>query len=84
MVNGHCQRVLMFRAELVEGKASPGIESLEVELMTEEEIPWDELAFPVIRESLQRYYEDKKQGDFKLHYGDIRKLSNQELDIKHY
>lgn len=78
------QVYVMFRAELVEGRASPGIESLEVELMSEKDIPWDELAFPVIRESLLRYYEDKKQGSFKIHYGDIRKLSNQELDIKHY
>lgn len=78
------QVYVMFRADLVDGKASPGIESLEVALMTEQEIPWDELAFPVIRESLMRYFEDKRQGDFKLHYGDIRKLANQELDIKHY
>jgi ADP-ribose pyrophosphatase YjhB (NUDIX family) len=79
------QVYVMFRAELVSGKASPGVESLEVALMDESEIPWDELAFPVIRESLLRYFEDKRQGNnFKLHYGDIRRLSNQEFDIKHY
>ena len=79
------QVYVMFRAELVNGKASPGDESLEVALMDETEIPWDELAFPVIRESLLRYFEDKRQGnDFKLHYGDIRRLYNQEFDIKHY
>ena len=79
------QVYVMFRAQLVNGKASPGSESLEVALMDETEIPWDELAFPVIRESLQCYFEDKRQGnDFKLHYGDIRRLSIHEFDIKHY
>lgn len=79
------QVYVMFRAELVAGKASPGIESLEVALMDESEIPWDDLAFPVIRESLQRYFDDKRRGnDFALHYGDIRKISNQEHDVKHY
>ena len=67
----------MFRANLVAGKARPGIESLEVALMDETEIPWDDLAFPVSRESLLRYFEDKRQGNkFKLHYGDIQKLTN--------
>lgn len=79
------QVYVMFRADLVAGKASPGIESLEVAMMDETEIPWDELAFPVIRESLLRYFEDKRQGNkFKLHYGDIQKLTNSEFDIKHY
>ena len=79
------QVYVMFRAELVAGKASPGIESLEVALMNESEIPWDDLAFPVIRESLKRYFDDKRQGNkFKLHYGDIHKISNQEHKVKHY
>ena len=78
------QVYVMFRADLVAGKSSPGIESLEVALMDETEIPWDELAFPVIRESLLHYFEDKRQGNFKLHYGDIRRLDNSKLDIKHY
>jgi len=79
------QVYVMFRAQLVAGKASPGIESLEVALMDETEIPWDDLAFPVIRESLQRYFEDRREGSkFKLHYGDIRRQLNSEFDIKSY
>ncbi|MEJ2114505.1 MAG: NUDIX hydrolase [Gammaproteobacteria bacterium] len=78
------QVYVMFRAELVAGKASPGIESLEVALMNESEIPWDDLAFPVIRESLKRYFDDKRQGNkFNLHYGDIQKISYQERKVKH-
>lgn len=69
------QVYVMFRAQLVGGKASPGVESLEVALMDEKEIPWDDLAFPVIRESLQRYFEDRRKGNkFKLHYGNISRL----------
>jgi ADP-ribose pyrophosphatase YjhB (NUDIX family) len=78
------QVYVMFRAELIDGKASPGIESLEVALMDESEIPWDDLAFPVIRESLQHYFKDKRQGEFTLHYGDIRRLENRQLEITHY
>ncbi len=78
------QVYVMFRAELVNGQASPGIESLEVTMMDETEIPWDKLAFPVISESLKRYFDDKRQGNFKLHYGDIRKISNNDHEVKHY
>ena len=52
------QVYLMFRGELVRGYASPGAESLEVALMDEKEIPWEEIAFPVIKESLKLYFKD--------------------------
>lgn len=38
---------------------SPGIESLETKLFTEAEIPWDELAFPVVEKTLKHFYADK-------------------------
>lgn len=50
-----------------------GVESLEVELFTEEEIPWKNLAFlPVIR-TLQDFFADRKKGQFNLHISDITK-----------
>lgn len=40
---------------------SPGIESLETRLFTEEEIPWDLLAFPVVKQTLKNYYFDRNE-----------------------
>lgn len=79
------QVYVMFRGDLVEGKASPGIESLEISLMGEEDIPWDEIAFPVIKESLEVYFEDKRNNsNFKLRYGDMLKLPDKKFEIKRY
>jgi ADP-ribose pyrophosphatase YjhB (NUDIX family) len=65
------QIYLLFRATLLEPECQPGAESLEVGLFTEAEIPWRELAFPVIRETLTRYYQDRAAGAFGLHCGDL-------------
>ena len=65
------QVYLIFRAHLVVGNLHPGDESLEVRLFKEEEVPWDDLAFPVIRETLKAYFEDRSKGLFLFHIGDI-------------
>ena len=78
------QVYLMFRGELVQGYASPGVESLEVALMDEKEIPWEEIAFPVIKESLELYFKDKRLNNFTLHYGDLRRLPNHSYEVKRY
>ena len=41
-------------------------ESLEVQLFKEEEIPWDELAFPYIPILLKKIFLDMKSGEYKL------------------
>jgi ADP-ribose pyrophosphatase YjhB (NUDIX family) len=51
------QVYLMFHGELASDKVPPGTESLETGLFSADEIPWDQLAFPVIRKSLQLYIE---------------------------
>ena len=66
------QVYLMFRAELQEGKASAGAESLEVALFAEEDIPWDTLAFRPVRFTLQHFFADRKNGDFQFRIGDLR------------
>lgn len=66
----------MYRGDLVAGKASPGEESIETALLTEDEIPWAEIAFQVINETLQRYFQNRQQGRFDTHYGDIHKLDD--------
>jgi ADP-ribose pyrophosphatase YjhB (NUDIX family) len=50
---------LFYLARLVDLDFAPGIESLEVELFSEEEIPWDDLAFPTIRTTLELFFADR-------------------------
>ncbi|MCK5667152.1 MAG: NUDIX hydrolase [Thiotrichaceae bacterium] len=79
----------MYRGDLVDGEASPGIESLDTSLLTEDEIPWQNIAFHVIEETLRLYYQDKKQGRFKshsgkTHYGDIHKQDDNSYIVDYY
>ncbi len=67
------QVYLMFRGSLADGDFAPGEESLEVALLTEAQVPWDDLAFPVIRETLRLYFEDRSRGRFGFHMGDIHR-----------
>ncbi len=65
------QVYLMFQARLPELAFSAGDESLEVVLYSEDEIPWDDLAFPVIRKTLQCYFKDLKSGRLSFYMDDI-------------
>jgi ADP-ribose pyrophosphatase YjhB (NUDIX family) len=65
------QIYLMFRARLIDANFRPGKESMEVCLFTESEIPWDDLAFQVMREILMQYFKDRLNGLFPFHMGDI-------------
>jgi ADP-ribose pyrophosphatase YjhB (NUDIX family) len=66
------QVYMMFRARLLDTDVSPGIESLEVKLVTEDEIPWDQLAFAMVRRTLEHFLQDRKTGVFVPRFGDIR------------
>lgn len=48
-----------FRAELADLDFAVGIESLEVGLFEENEIPWDELAFRTVTRTLECYFRDR-------------------------
>jgi ADP-ribose pyrophosphatase YjhB (NUDIX family) len=52
---------IMYRAHLSKPEFSAGPESLEVELFTWNEIPWDELAFPTVYWALHHYMSVKGQ-----------------------
>ncbi|MDY6989941.1 MAG: NUDIX hydrolase [Thermodesulfobacteriota bacterium] len=65
------QVYVMFRCRLLDHDYRPGAESLEVRLLAEHEIPWDQMAFSSIRETLKRYFMDRKKGTFPLHMADI-------------
>lgn len=68
------QIYLMFRARLMDLDFAAGRESLEVKLFTEEEIPWDQIAFRVISETLKTYWGDRRRGLFPFTVGDIALL----------
>jgi len=58
---------LMFRGELREERYGAGPESLDAKLVDEQDIPWDELAFPSVRFTLQCFLEDRRKGEFGFH-----------------
>ena len=57
------QIYLMYQGTLRDGFARASEETLEVALFAEAEIPWDKVAFPVVVDSLQRYFEHAKTSD---------------------
>lgn len=65
------QVYMLFRGRLAEPACGPTDESLEAGLFAEEVIPWRELAFPVVAESLRLYFNDRRNGGFGVHTGEI-------------
>lgn len=69
---------LFYNATLTSLDYAAGEESLEVKLFHEEDIPWDDLAFPTIRYALKFFFADLARGaDFQgpqpIHSIDIHK-----------
>ncbi len=58
---------VFYLATLRHDRFNPGSESLEARLFRESEIPWDEIAFTTVRETLHRFFDDRRQGAFGLH-----------------
>jgi ADP-ribose pyrophosphatase YjhB (NUDIX family) len=50
---------LFYLARLRDLDFAPGIESLDVQMFEEHQIPWDELAFPTIRLTLELFFADR-------------------------
>ena len=74
------QVYLFFRAELEDLNFAAGVESLEVAMFAEEDIPWDELAFPVVHSTLKYYFADRQEQKFPVrmfdvHYSPERKIT---------
>ena len=61
------QKVYLFYRCGIENDAfGVGPESLESGLFSADEIPWHQLAFPVVREILQEYLRDREQGEYPI------------------
>jgi len=63
---------LFFRARLLSDQFDPGHETIEARMFGEDDIPWEEIAFRTVKETLKRFFEDRRQGRFEIHTIDIR------------
>ena len=58
---------LVCRSEEIRTRISSfGSLRAQADFITEQEIPWDELAFPVVREMLKEFLEDRKAGEYPI------------------
>ena len=73
------QVYVLFRAKLLDLDFSAGPESLEVKLFSEDQIPWNHLAFRTMHYTLENYYGDRRKGKFELHTGVIGSPTNNSM-----
>lgn len=74
------QIYMMFIAELLSHDFGPTTESTDVRLFSQSDIPWDEIAFDVIRQTLEDYLKDRenagahafKPEDFEFKIKDLK------------
>jgi len=62
---------MLYRARLPEPVFAAGVESLEVALFDEAEIPWDEIAFRSISLTLRQFFEDRAKGEYRFRTYDL-------------
>jgi ADP-ribose pyrophosphatase YjhB (NUDIX family) len=61
-----------YRARMLDASLDPGPETIEARLFQEHEIPWDEIAFRTVRQTLQHFFDCRRRGEgYPLHIGDI-------------
>ena len=75
---------MFYLATLTDLDFAPGEESLDVQLFSEAEIPWDDLAFPTIRTTLELFFADRARmraggGDYGFHTLDINRPMRSDL-----
>jgi ADP-ribose pyrophosphatase YjhB (NUDIX family) len=62
---------LFYRAKLLSDQFNPGTETIEARLFHEHEIPWDEIAFRTVKETLEHFFADRREQRFGMHCIDI-------------
>ena len=60
-----------YLARMTSPALDPGSETLEARLFREDEVPWDEIAFRTVRETLRFFFDDRRRGQFGMHCADI-------------
>ena len=61
------QVYLFYRARMAAPEYAVSAESSEVALFAEHEIPWEELAFPVVGATLEHFFHDRQSGVYPVH-----------------
>jgi ADP-ribose pyrophosphatase YjhB (NUDIX family) len=68
------QVYMLFRAQMLDGGFSAGAETLETRLFAEGDIPWDDIAFATVRQTLNHYFSDRRRGEYRFHIGTIEPM----------
>ena len=63
---------LFFLAPLSNNLLAPGSETIEAKFFSENEIPWQEIAFKTVSLTLQWFFEAKRNNDFTMHQSAVR------------
>ena len=59
---------IYFIGDVVNPDCKPGPETLEQRFFSEEEIPWDKIAFNSFKRALKCYFSDLEKGSIGFHY----------------
>lgn len=67
---------LFYRARMLDATLAPGPETIEARLFDERDIPWEQIAFRTVRQTLEHYFADRRicepGGNYPVRVGDIR------------
>ena len=72
-VPGINQVYMFYRARITDGAFGVGPESTEVDLFREEDIPWADIAFPVVYHTLREFFHDRKVASWPVRVSAIRR-----------
>ena len=78
------QVYILYRGTLKDGRYGVGQESNDAMLCSEAEMPWEQIAFPVIKEGLRLYFEDRSRQAYGYHEGDIYRDNDGQIQITRY
>jgi ADP-ribose pyrophosphatase YjhB (NUDIX family) len=62
---------LFYRARLLDLRFQPGEETLEAQMFEEDAVPWQDVAFRTVANTLRHWFADRKSGAFGFHAEDI-------------
>lgn len=62
---------LFYRARMTDAVLDPGPETLEARLFHEHEVPWDDIAFRTVKDTLRHFFACRKAGAYPLHCGSL-------------
>ncbi len=62
---------MYYRARLLSERFDPGHETMEARLFQQHEIPWEDIAFRTVKETLEHFFADHRRGSYGFHVGDI-------------